>query len=121
MEHHRTSEHTLLIITATNRFITEPIADTLGVRHLIATDPEQRNGRYTGEVAGLPSYATGKVARLETWVEDHGTNMDESWFYSDSHNDLPLLNIVTHPVAVDPDDILREESKQRGWPIISLR
>ncbi len=121
LDRHRQAEDTLLIVTATNRFITEPIAETLGVEHLIATEPELRDGHYTGEVAGLPSYAAGKVARLGTWVQEHHAQLDDSWFYSDSHNDLPLLETVTHPVAVDPDDILREESKHRGWPIISLR
>ena len=121
LDRHKRAGDTLLIITATNRFITAPIAGALGVEHLIASEPEFKNGGYTGEVTGLPSYAAGKVNRLQTWLEKHGVGLEDSWFYSDSHNDLPLLEVVTHPVAVDPDQILREKSLERGWPIISLR
>ena len=121
LDRHRRAGDTLLIITATNRFITEPIAEALGVEHLIATEPEFTNGRYTGEVTGLPSYAAGKVERLRAWMAEFGAGLEDSWFYSDSHNDLPLLEIVTHPVAVDPDQVLRKESLKRNWPVISLR
>lgn len=118
---HRQQGHELLIITATNRFITEPIAGLLGVDNLIASDAEIVNGRYTGKADGIPSYAAGKVTRLKLWLEERDFQSDEQWFYSDSHNDLPLLRIVDHPVAVDPDEILREEATKQGWPIISLR
>nr|WP_249325100.1 HAD family hydrolase [Halomonas boliviensis] len=118
---HRTKGDTLLIITATNRFITAPIAERLGVDHLIAVNPEVKNGRYTGRVSGIPSYREGKVTRLEKWLEDQDLTMEGAWFYSDSHNDLPLLEIVEHPVAVDPDDTLREIAKERQWRIMSLR
>ncbi|HED15685.1 MAG TPA: HAD family hydrolase [Gammaproteobacteria bacterium] len=111
---------TLLIITATNQFVTAPIATELGIDNLLATMPEQRNGRYTGQVEGTPCFQGGKVERLQTWLAQHGHNMENSWFYSDSHNDLPLLLEVTHPVAVDPDDSLRETATQKGWPVISL-
>jgi HAD superfamily hydrolase (TIGR01490 family) len=121
LEQHRTQGDTLLIITATNRFVTEPIAALLGVPHLIATDPERIGGRFTGEVAGTPSYREGKVERLRDWMERHGQGLAGSWFYSDSHNDLPLLEQVEHPVAVDPDPPLRGTAAARGWPIISLR
>ena len=121
LDRHRQAGDTLLIITATNRFITEPIAAALGVEHLIATEPEFKDGHYTGEVDGLPSYAAGKVKRLRTWMAEHGADLEDSWFYSDSHNDLPLLEVVTHPVAVDPDEVLREKSQKRNWPVISLR
>ncbi len=121
LDRHRQAGDTLLIITATNRFITEPIATELGVDHLIATDPEFKGGRFTGEVAGLPSYAAGKVERLKTWLVENGAALEDSWFYSDSHNDLPLLETVTHPVAVDPDEVLRQKSLERNWPVISLR
>ncbi len=121
LDRHKQAGDTLLVITATNRFITEPIVGALGVEHLIATEPEFKNGSYTGEVTGLPSYAAGKVNRLQAWLEKHGVGLEDSWFYSDSHNDLPLLEVVTHPVAVDPDQILREKSLERNWPIISLR
>lgn len=118
---HRRKGHILLIITATNRFITEPIAGLFDVNDLIASEAEVANGVYTGKAKGIPSYAAGKVERLKIWLDEHGYNPDESWFYSDSHNDIPLLRIVTHPVAVDPDDMLREEAERQGWPIISLR
>jgi HAD superfamily hydrolase (TIGR01490 family) len=121
LRHHREQGHTLLIITATNRFITEPIARLYEVEHLIATEPEIVDGRYSGRVAGTPSYASGKVSRMEEWLERNGLDFKESWFYSDSHNDLPLLNKVTYPVAVDPDEVLATEARRMNWPIISLR
>lgn len=112
------------IITATNSFITAPIARAFGVQHLIATEPEQVNGRYTGEVVGTPCFREGKITRLEQFLEHHGTRLDcltSSRFYSDSLNDLPLLEKVQHPVAVDPDPTLRAHAATHGWPIISLR
>lgn len=118
---HRTRGDTLMIVTATNRFITGPIAERLGVDHLIAVEPEVVDGRYTGRVTGTPSYREGKVTRLEAWLADKELTLDDSWFYSDSHNDIPLLEIVEHPVAVDPDPSLREVAEARGWRIISLR
>ena len=118
---HRQQGHTLLIITATNSFITQPIAELMGVSNLIASEAEMKNGRYTGKPTGVPSYAEGKVTRLNAWLKENNYQPDETWFYSDSHNDLPLLRIVNHPFAVDPDDILREEATRQGWPIISLR
>jgi HAD superfamily hydrolase (TIGR01490 family) len=118
---HRQQGHLLLIITATNRFITQPIAEMLGVKNLIASEAEMKDGRYTGKPLGIPSYAEGKVTRLNAWLKENNCQPDETWFYSDSHNDLPLLRIVNHPVAVDPDEILRKEAKKIGWPIISLR
>ena len=118
---HRTHGDTLLIITATNRFITGPIAERLGVDHLIAVEPEILDGRYTGRVSGTPSYREGKVERLDAWLADKELTLDDAWFYSDSHNDLPLLEQVDHPVAVDPDDTLREIAQARNWRIMSLR
>ena len=118
---HRTRGDTLLIITATNRFITAPIAERLGVDHLIAVEPERIDGRYTGRVQGVPSYREGKVTRLQQWLAEQELTMEGAWFYSDSHNDLPLLEEVDHPVAVDPDDTLRETADERGWKVISLR
>ncbi|MES2365443.1 MAG: HAD family hydrolase [Pseudomonadota bacterium] len=112
------------IITATNSFVTAPIARAFGISHLIATEPEQINGAYTGRVAGTPSFREGKIVRLHEWLASLGKtldNFDQSWFYSDSLNDLPLLDLVTNPVAVDPDATLHEYAVQRGWPIISLR
>jgi HAD superfamily hydrolase (TIGR01490 family) len=121
LEKHRVRGDTLIIITATNRFVTAPVARLLGVEHLIATDPEERDGRYTGRVAGTPCYREGKVTRLHAWMREHGANLTDSWCYSDSHNDLALLAEVEHPVAVDPDPRLRREALVRGWSVISLR
>ncbi|MDN3524302.1 HAD family hydrolase [Halomonas sabkhae] len=118
---HRSRGDTLLIITATNRFITQPIADRLGIDELIAVEPEMVDGHYTGRVTGTPSYQEGKVTRLMEWLEDRDDTLDGAWFYSDSHNDLPLLETVDHPVAVDPDPTLRDIATQRDWRIISLR
>ncbi|MFW6345697.1 MAG: HAD family hydrolase [Halomonas sp.] len=118
---HRTRGDTLLIITATNRFITGPIAERLGVDELIAAEPEIVDGRYTGRVSGTPSYREGKVVRLEAWLADKEHSLEDAWFYSDSHNDLALLERVEYPVAVDPDPSLREVAEARGWRIISLR
>ena len=121
VERHRTAGDRLLIITATNEFVTAPIAEHLGIPNLIATIPEQVNGRFTGNVAGTPSFQAGKVERLLEWLKGAGVGLTGSTFYSDSHNDIPLLERVDHPVAVDPDDHLRCHALDRGWPIISLR
>lgn len=118
---HRNRGDTLLIITATNHFITGPIAKRLDIDHLIAVEPEIIEGRYTGRVSGTPSYREGKVTRLEQWLTHQELTLDGAWFYSDSHNDLPLLEKVDHPVAVDPDDTLRQIAEQRHWRIMSLR
>jgi HAD superfamily hydrolase (TIGR01490 family) len=112
-----------VVITATNSFVTAPIAREFGIPDLIATEPEQRNGEFSGAVSGIPCFREGKVARLEEWLAGRGSSLPafaESWFYSDSLNDLPLLDRVSHPVAVDPDDTLRKHAASRGWPIISL-
>jgi HAD superfamily hydrolase (TIGR01490 family) len=118
---HRQQGHELLIITATNEFITRPIAEFLGVEQLIACEGEIVDGRYTGEPRGVPSYHSGKVTRLNMWLAKRDISLAGAFFYSDSHNDLPLLEIVDHPVAVDPDDILRARAVEEGWPVISLR
>jgi len=121
LQQHRDEGATLMIITATNSFITSPIARALGVEHLIATEPEFSHGRYTGRVAGTPSFREGKVERLRQWLQTHGGTPSASWFYSDSHNDIPLLEMVDHPVAVDPDPSLTQHATHKAWPIISLR
>jgi HAD superfamily hydrolase (TIGR01490 family) len=118
---HRQRGHRLLIITATNRYITEPIARRLGVAELIACEGEIVDGMYTGEPSGVPSYGAGKVTRMQSWLAQNGQSLEGSYFYSDSHNDLPLLSEVEHPVAVDPDDTLRAHAENLGWPVISLR
>jgi HAD superfamily hydrolase (TIGR01490 family) len=112
------------VITATNSFVTAPIARELGVPHLVATEPEQRDGRFTGRVRGAPCFREGKVLRLEQWLAGLGRRLEEfaeSTFYSDSHNDLPLLERVSRPVVVDPDPQLAAEAAVRGWPVLSLR
>ncbi len=121
VDKHRALGDTLIIITATNRFVTAPIAREFNVPHLLATEPEERDGRFTGQVAGTPCYREGKVTRLRSWMQEHNQTLQNSWFYSDSHNDLPLLSIVDHPVAVNPDDTLRREALKRSWPILHLR
>ena len=121
---HKAAGDVCVIITATNSFVTAPIAREFGIDHLIATDPEQKNGEFTGRVAGVPSFREGKVLRMESWLAEHGWNwgsFDETWFYSDSFNDLPLLAKVKHPVAVDPDPTLHEYAVKQGWTVISLR
>ena len=118
---HRDRGDTLLIITATNEFVTAPIAERLGVTNLIATVPARANGRYTGEVAGTPAFQEGKVRRLHAWIRESGETLADSIFYSDSHNDIPLLERVDHPIAVDPDEHLERHASEQGWPVISLR
>ena len=114
----------LAIITATNRFLTEPIAAAFGIEHLIATEPQIRDGRFTGDIVGPPCMREGKISWLDQWLSDRDASLadfPETWFYSDSINDLPLLERVTHPVAVDPDPRLAEIARQRGWRTLSLR
>ncbi|NOY63610.1 MAG: HAD family hydrolase [Gammaproteobacteria bacterium] len=121
LDRHRQQGDTLMIITATNSFITGPIADELGVEHLLATEPELTNNCYSGKVSGTPCFRDGKVVRLKQWLQIHSCSLDGSYFYSDSHNDLPLLNEVKHPIAVDPDERLKAHAVTMNWPIISLR
>lgn len=118
---HRNNGDYLLIITATNLFVTEPIANLLGVDDIIATTPEVINGQYTGKISGIPSFQEGKVKRLAAWLEQKALSLEGSYFYSDSHNDLPLLKQVDNPVAVDADNTLRAYAQENNWPIISLR
>jgi HAD superfamily hydrolase (TIGR01490 family) len=118
---HRRAGDTLLIITATNHFITGPIGTALGIDTVIATQGEIRGKRFTGKVKGTPCYQEGKVKRLESWLREQNLSLEgDSYFYSDSHNDLPLLKLVKHPVAVDPDSTLRSYAERMNWPIISL-
>lgn len=124
VEKHRRNGDLLVIITATNSFVTGPIAREFGVEHLIGTTPEEKNGQFTGRVSGVPSFKEGKITRLLQWLEARGQKLDDfetSWFYSDSHNDLPLMKMVDKPVAVNPDAQLQAYAEEQGWPIISLR
>jgi HAD superfamily hydrolase (TIGR01490 family) len=121
VEGHRGRGHCLAIVTSTNAFITRPIADLLGIDDLLATEPELVDGRYTGQYVGEPCSGPGKVSWVEAWAKANALSLDDTWFYSDSIQDLPLLSHVDHPVAVDPDDSLRGHAESRGWPILSLR
>ncbi|MBA4151658.1 MAG: HAD-IB family hydrolase [Acinetobacter sp.] len=122
LQYHRGQGHTLVIITATNRFVTELIAQRLGVDHLIATEPERDgSGHFTGKLAGVPCFQAGKITRLHAWLDEHQANLEGAWFYSDSRNDLPLLEAVSHPVVVDADPVLAKIAEERGWPALSLR
>ncbi|MEE9332211.1 MAG: HAD family hydrolase [Methylophilaceae bacterium] len=121
---HKAEGDLCLIITATNSFVTSPIATAYGIEHLIGTDPEVVDGEFTGNVAGLPSFQEGKVTRLNDWLTTRGqqlTDFKTSYFYSDSHNDLPLMRLVTNPVAVDADPQLTAYAEENEWPRISLR
>ncbi|UZS72506.1 HAD family hydrolase [Pseudomonas syringae] len=118
---HREAGDKLVVITATNRFVTAPIVAQLGIDTLLATECEMADGRYTGRTTGVPCFREGKVTRLNQWLEDNAFSLEDSYFYSDSMNDLPLLEQVANPVAVDPDDKLRAEAEGRGWPVITLR
>jgi HAD superfamily hydrolase (TIGR01490 family) len=115
------------VVTATNSFVTRPIVKAFGIDHLVATDPatenNQAHGRFTGKVAGLPSFKEGKVTRVNAWLQEQGLSLDsleKSYFYSDSMNDLPLLECVSNPVATNPDERLRAEAEKRHWPILKL-
>jgi len=120
VEKHRAHGDTLVIATSTNSFVTGPIAREFGVEHLIATEPEEINGRFTGRVQGTPCYREGKVTRLKEWLATTGQQLAGSYGYSDSHNDLPLLSLVDQPVAVNPDPILAQHAATSGWPVMHL-
>ena len=121
IQKHRDRGDFTLIITATNSFVTGPIAKAFQVDDLIATEPEIVDGKYTGKVAGTPCFQEGKITRLKQWLENTSHDLENSTFYSDSHNDLSLLEIVTTPVAVDPDEELKTTAQERGWEICSFR
>jgi HAD superfamily hydrolase (TIGR01490 family) len=123
VESHRERGHELAIITATNRFLTSPIAAELGVEHLIATEPEELDGRFTGRIVGPPCYREGKLLHLNAWLRSRGLrrgDIAETWFYSDSHNDVPLLCAVEHPCAVDPCPRLASHAAREGWPVLRI-
>jgi HAD superfamily hydrolase (TIGR01490 family) len=123
IDKHRKLGHFMILTTATSRFLTAPIARELGFEHHIATEPEIREGRYTGRVMGVPNLREGKVERLLSWLAEREMKLSdfrESWFYSDSQNDLPLLSHVTHPVAVNADPVLAAHARHKGWPQITI-
>jgi HAD superfamily hydrolase (TIGR01490 family) len=120
---HLRDNHLCAIITSTNAFIAAPIARAFGIDHLLATELEVEDGRFTGRPSGVPCFREGKVTRVAEWLGSQGRTLasfSASWFYSDSQNDLPLLERVTHPVAVNPDEVLRREASARGWQVVSL-
>ena len=121
IKHHKQRGHTLLVITATNSFITRPIVQAFGIDILLATEPKICNGRYTTEIEGTPCFQEGKITRLQEWLKQNNESLEGSFFYSDSINDIELMQQVAHPVAVDPDEKLRKIAVQRGWKVISLR
>ncbi|MCJ8313553.1 MAG: HAD family hydrolase [Saccharospirillaceae bacterium] len=121
LKKHRDQGDYLLIITATNEFVTGPIAKELKVDDLIASQCEQVDGKYTGKPSGTPSFQEGKITRLNEWLKNNPMDLEGSYFYSDSHNDLPLLKMVTHPIAVDADETLTDYAKEHNWKIMSLR
>ena len=121
IEKHHKQGDTVILISATNSFIGKPIADYFGINHLLATDPKIENGRYTTEIEGTPCFQEGKITRLKEWITDNNETLEGSYFYSDSINDLPLLDVVDKPIVVDPDDSLNTIAKERDWPIISLK
>lgn len=121
---HKANGDLCMVITATNSYVTRPIVTAYGIEHLIGTDLEMINGEFTGGVSGTPSFGQGKVIRLNEWLAAKGQTLadfETSYFYSDSHNDLPLMKLVTNPVAVDADSTLTTYASERGWAVISLR
>jgi HAD superfamily hydrolase (TIGR01490 family) len=124
VQRHLDDDALVAIVTATNSFVTGPIAREFGIPHLIATVPAWNGEKFTGKARGTPAFKDGKIARVEAWLESLGWwwgSFEDSWFYSDSHNDLPLMNKVANPVAVDPDETLRRHAREMGWKVISLR
>ena len=124
VQRHLDDDALVAIVTATNSFVTGLVAREFGIPHLIATIPAWDGTRFTGQARGTPAFKAGKIERVEDWLESLGYwwgSFSASWFYSDSHNDLPLMAKVTDPVAVDPDDTLRQHAREMGWPVISLR
>ena len=124
VQQHLDSGALVAVVTATNAFVTGPIVREFGIPHLVATIPAHEGGAFTGKPRGMPAFKAGKIERVDNWLESLGLHLgsfERSWFYSDSHNDLPLMGRVTDPVAVDPDDTLRAHAQGKGWPVISLR
>ena len=121
---HKEAGDRLLIITATNSFITKPIGELFGIDELIGTDPEEHLGEFTGKVNGTPSFKGGKVTRLFDWLDEKNlklSDFEKTFFYSDSHNDLALLEVVTNPVVVNGDKILLEKAQEKNWPKLNLK
>ena len=118
---HKEKGDTVLVITASNTFITAPIAEMYGIDHLLATEPEFKSRRFTGKVSGIPCFQSGKIENLMPWLDKNGENLIGSYFYSDSHNDLPLLELVDNPVAINSDKVLTSVALENGWPVLNWR
>jgi len=121
---HQDTDDLVVIVTATNRFVTAPIAQALGVANLIAAEPElTTDGEITGKLLGIPTSGEGKITHTETWLATMGKSLDSferSYFYSDSQNDIPLLSVVSHPIATNPNVRLKAHAEAHGWPILNL-
>jgi HAD superfamily hydrolase (TIGR01490 family) len=115
IDNHKKNGDTVLVITASNTFVTSPIVKRYGIDHLLATEPEIKSGRYSGKILGTPCFQSGKIDNLMPWMAKNNETLEGSSFYSDSHNDLPLLELVDHPVAINADNILSLEAKKKGW------
>ena len=115
---HKENGHQVLVITASNTFITKPVVEMYGIRHLLATEPEFKSGRFTGKVSGIPCFQSGKIDNLMPWLEKNNESLIGSYFYSDSHNDLPLLELVDNPIAVNSDEILTSTAHENGWQVL---
>jgi HAD superfamily hydrolase (TIGR01490 family) len=118
---HKERGDTVLVMTASNSFVTAPIVKKYGINHLLATEPEIKAGRYTGGLSGIPCFQAGKVDKLMPWLQKNKETLTGSTFYSDSHNDLPLLELVDNPVAVNADKILRKIAEKKGWKVLNWR
>ena len=118
---HKENGDTVLVITASNTFITSPIVEMYGIDHFLATEPEFKSGRFTGKVSGIPCFQSGKIDNLMPWLDKNGENLIGSYFYSDSHNDLPLLELVDNPVAINSDKVLTSVARENGWPVLDWR
>ena len=121
INNHKEKGDTVLVITASNTFITKPIIEMYGIDHLLATEPEFISGRFTGKVSGIPCFQSGKIDNLMPWLEKNNEILIGSYFYSDSHNDLPLLELVDNPIAVNSDEILSSAAHKNGWPVLDWR
>ena len=118
---HKERGDTVLVMTASTSFVTAPIVKKYGINHLLATEPEIKEGRYTGGVSGIPCFQAGKIDKLMPWLQKNEETLTGSTFYSDSHNDLPLLELVDNPVAVNADKILTKIAEKKGWEILNWR
>ena len=118
---HKERGDTVLVITASTSFVTEPIVKKYGINHLLATEPEIKEGRYTGGISGIPCFQSGKIDKLLPWLQENEETLTGSTFYSDSHNDLPLLELVDNPVAVNADKILTSIAQKKGWEVLNWR